>query len=203
MSIQRNPERKWELTDEEEKQLEDRMNIIGQNGNEGIHYVERKTECDPTGRNASDPGAKLDSGKPRVSLVLGDFSRALVEVSKVGTFGANKYSDSGWVSVPRGIERYSDAMLRHYLAERQGKRTDPDSGLSHLAHMAWNALAMLELTLRKENGKTEETFYGTSSSNGLRREGSLYRELEPGWVVDSAGYQCPAEAQNFTSESTD
>ena len=43
-----------------------------------------------------EPGAKLDSGKIRPSLVLGGFARALAEVSAVGTFGAEKYSDNGW-----------------------------------------------------------------------------------------------------------
>lgn len=96
-----------------------------------------------------DRGVKFDSGKPRVSLVLGGFSRALEAVSEVGTFGANKYTDDGWLSVPDGVARYSDAHLRHILKEQQGEVNDPESGLSHAAHTAWNALARLELLLRK------------------------------------------------------
>lgn len=108
-------------------------------------------EADPTGRKAHDPGAKLDAGKPRVWLVLSGFPRALEEVSKVGTFGAQKYSDNGWVDVPNGIARYSDAMGRHLLKEATGEKLAPDSGLMHAAHAAWNALARLELMLRSEN----------------------------------------------------
>jgi len=52
-------------------------------------------ESDPTGRGAHDAGAKLDHGKVRVGLVLGGFSRALMEVCEVGTGGAAKYSDNG------------------------------------------------------------------------------------------------------------
>ena len=37
------------------------------------------------------PGAKLDAGKPKVSLVVGGFSSAIKEVAKVATFGAEKY----------------------------------------------------------------------------------------------------------------
>ena len=109
------------------------------------------SETDPTGRQAHDPGAKLDAGKPRVWLVLGGFPRALEEVSKVGTFGAKKYSDDGWAGVPDGIARYSDAMGRHLLKEAAGEKLAPDSRLMHAAHTAWNALARLELMLREED----------------------------------------------------
>jgi len=83
--------------------------------------------------------------------VLSDFSYALIEVAKVGTFGAKKYSRGGWQHVPNGIERYSDALWRHLLAERH-ELIDNDSGILHAAHLAWNSLARLELLLREERG---------------------------------------------------
>ena len=95
------------------------------------------------------PGAKLDGGKPRVGLVLGDFALALLEVAKVGTAGAVKYSDHGWLSVPDGVSRYTDALGRHLLAEGAGEKMDPELGLLHAACAAWNALARLELQLRE------------------------------------------------------
>ena len=93
------------------------------------------------------PGVKHDHGKPRCGLALLGFSRALLEVARVGTFGAAKYTDNGWVQVPDGHARYTDAMLRHLLAEAESP-VDAESGLSHAAHAAWNALARLELELR-------------------------------------------------------
>lgn len=108
---------------------------------------------DPNGIDQHAPGAKLDNGKPRHGLVLGAFSNALTEVAKVGTFGANKYSDNGWLSVPNGLARYTDAMLRHHFAEAGGEELDEDSGLRHAAHRAWNALAVLELALRENGAK--------------------------------------------------
>ena len=101
--------------------------------------------------NDPDFGRKNDAGKIRPGLVLGDFANALTEVTKVGTFGAEKYSDHGWLSVPDGPARYEDAMLRHWLAAKRGEDIDSDSGLSHLAHFAWNALAILELELRRDD----------------------------------------------------
>ena len=91
-------------------------------------------------------GVKLDGEKPRMDLVLSGFAEAIEQVGWVGTFGANKYTDDGWQSVDNGIERYLSAMIRHYLKYRQGEYYDTDSELPHLAHMAWNALAVLELS---------------------------------------------------------
>ena len=104
------------------------------------------SEADPHGTNPHSPGAKLDAGKPDMSL-LADFGLALQEVAAVSTFGARKYSRGGWQTVPDGLNRYTAAMLRHYFAERYGD-LDGDSGLLHAAHGAWNALARLEFILR-------------------------------------------------------
>lgn len=173
-------------------------------------------EIDPTGKDAKTPGAKLDSGKADVILMLNGFTNvlkslpewgpghhpvmrdtvfwelasefaldfeknvetdlatfqfeqfvahcllslcpvdesapyptALLKIAKVTAFGAEKYSPNGWLSVPNALYRYYNAMLRHHLAYISGEVLDKDSGLPHLAHRAWNALAVLELHLRK------------------------------------------------------
>jgi len=105
-------------------------------------------EQDPNGKGQHETGAKLDAGKVRLGLVLGAFSNALVEVGKVGTYGAQKYTDNGWLDVPKGKARYTDALLRHIFTEANESH-DPDTNLHHAAHAAWNALARLELILRK------------------------------------------------------
>lgn len=105
-------------------------------------------ERDPNGLQAGEPGAKLDAGKLQASL-LEDFSLALIEVAKVATYGAGKYSRGGWQYVPNGIQRYADAGWRHRLAKRH-EELDPDSGLLHEAHELWNMMAKLELKLREK-----------------------------------------------------
>lgn len=107
------------------------------------------TEKDPDGLTPDQPGAKLDAGKCRAGLVLGGFARALHAVGEVGTYGANKYSDNGWMQVNNGVSRYTDALWRHMLAEAQGQERDFDTRLLHAAHAAWNALARLDLILRE------------------------------------------------------
>lgn len=109
-----------------------------------------KTEADPNGKSAHEKGSKLDAGKHRPGLVLGGFARALIAVSKVGTFGAMKYTDDGWMEVPNGEGRYDDAKLRHWLDEKTGIECDRDSQMQHAAHEAWNALARLDLMIRRQ-----------------------------------------------------
>lgn len=111
---------------------------------------EPTSEQDPHGKDAHTAGAKLDHGKNRLGLVLLAFSRALQEVGKVGTYGAKKYSDNGWIEVPDGEARYTDAMLRHLFKEAAGEENDSDTGIAHAAHCAWNSLARLDLMLRRQ-----------------------------------------------------
>lgn len=99
-------------------------------------------------------GLKYDGGKPRAALVLGGFANALLEVSKVGTFGATKYAPNNWKLV--NPERYEDALFRHLLQWQSDEPVDKETGLSHLAHAAWNALAILQLTMNKPEDVTSE-----------------------------------------------
>ena len=115
-----------------------------------------KKDLDPNGVDQHTTGSKLDAGKVRMGLVLGDFANALEMVSLVGTVGANKYTDHGWLDVPNGIARYTDAMLRHNFKEHAGELLDPEltelagKEVRHSACVAWNALARLELALREK-----------------------------------------------------
>lgn len=106
-------------------------------------------ELDPRGLKGSDPGAKFDAGKVRPSLIINAMPLALLAVAEVGTYGANKYSDGGWQEVDDGIRRYTDAMDRHRIKEGVESH-DPDSEMLHAAHLAWNALARLELMLKDQ-----------------------------------------------------
>lgn len=110
---------------------------------------EQKVQKDPHGIAQHEPGAKLDSGKEPMTLILHAMPRALLAVGRVGAYGANKYSEGGWKHVKDGQRRYTDAMFRHMLSE--GLETyDAESGLLHAAQVAWNALARLELMLQEE-----------------------------------------------------
>ena len=126
-------------------------------GADEFKFVADKFELrDHTGRVylSSDglhvPGAKDDKAKPMAGVLL-DFSRALQLVADVGTYGAKKYKRQGWATVPEGSQRYTDALVRHLLAmDVDPDGLDKETGLPHLAHVAWNALAVLELQARRK-----------------------------------------------------
>ena len=118
-------------------------------------------EVDPNGKDPHEPGAKLDAGKDRVGLMIEGFCKALRAVSRVSTYGARKYTDGGWESVPEASSRYTDAMGRHLLDHLGGEELDPESELLHLSHMAWNALAVLELHLRETTPVCQEPSHST------------------------------------------
>jgi len=86
---------------------------------------------------------KHDAGKIQAGVLL-DFRHALMEVAKVGTFGTEKYSRNSWRNVENAEERYMDALWRHLLASDD---LDEESGLPHLAHLAWNILAIMEFRM--------------------------------------------------------
>lgn len=118
----------------------------------GLVGVETR-EVDPNGIDPHAPGAKLDAGKLKPWLTLTGFPRALREVSRVTTKGAEKYTPHGWASVENGAERYMEAFGRHLLDLAEGKiMDDGPKGLGpdiyHKASMIWNLLASLELELR-------------------------------------------------------
>ena len=118
------------------------------------------TEQDPHGLSPNQPGAKLDNGKaPVMQGAVRYFPRALEHVARVSAVGARKYAWKGWESVPDGENRYADARGRHELALGRGEVLDDKPGGTgelHLAQVAWNALAELELYLRRIEKNNED-----------------------------------------------
>lgn len=93
---------------------------------------------------------KYDGGKaPIFRGAVSYFPRAIEAVAAISAFGASKYAWKGWENVDDGYNRYSDALVRHLGYEGKGEVLDPDSGLLHAAHAAWNALARLELLIKE------------------------------------------------------
>lgn len=81
--------------------------------------------------------SKFDSGKPRFSLIEPNFA---LELAKVLTMGAEKYGPEDWKTTDNAHRRYLDALHRHLNAFERGEMDDPESGQSHLIHVAANAM---------------------------------------------------------------
>lgn len=97
------------------------------------------------GKDGSGKDDRAD-GKPRWELLPLD---AIEEIVKVYTMGAEKYADDAWKTIPDAHRRYLAALFRHVAAYERGERLDKESGYSHLAHAAWNAIAILWLDIHK------------------------------------------------------
>src|SRR3990172_7443049 len=121
-----------------------RIDIIGQNGNDGGHYLLSKEALqmldsfEPFTPPPSRPdplfqgGLKYDGDKLHYNLIPPEL---LEELAKVLTYGANKYAPRNW---EKGIsrDRLFAALQRHLWSYWGGERVDVESGLDHLSHAA-------------------------------------------------------------------
>lgn len=88
---------------------------------------------------------KHDDEKIRLELLSFTF---LDEVGKVMTFGAKKYASHNWRN---GFQwsRLIGAAMRHLFAFARGEDLDPETGLSHLAHLGCCVMFLFEHYKRK------------------------------------------------------
>ena len=98
----------------------------------------------------SDEGRKFDSEKPKMYLLP---PKSMVEISKVLTFGAQKYDEDNWRKLDNLQNRYSGGALRHIFAHLDGELKDEETNYSHLAHAICCLLFKLEIELEKESKK--------------------------------------------------
>lgn len=98
---------------------------------------------------------KHDGGKTDWSLLPWD---AVEEIIKVLQFGAGKYSPWNWAE--NGgfkFNRLFNSSMRHFVAwfwRREDK--DPETGLSHMAHLGCNVLFLLHYVLNGNKFKTND-----------------------------------------------
>jgi len=95
-------------------------------------------------------GRKYDSEKPKMYLLP---PKALIEVSRVLTVGAEKYDEENWRHLDNLQNRYTGSVLRHLFAHMDGELNDPETKYSHLAHAVCGLLFKLEIELEKDKEK--------------------------------------------------
>ena len=100
-------------------------------------------------------GIKNDSGKlPYFTVLFKQFPLALQEVMKCSKAGNQKYHETdrdqqNFSRVDNAEIRYKDAMLRHMSEEGQVEDMIEFGEMTHEGAVVWNALADLEIKLRK------------------------------------------------------
>jgi len=85
---------------------------------------------------------KMAEGKPKVSLVPYE---AIAQLAEVYEYGVRKYHRDSWreFTLEQALDFLPDAGMRHVLKHNSGEYRDPESGLPHLAHAAWNCLTLI------------------------------------------------------------
>lgn len=78
---------------------------------------------------------------------------AMVELAGVYGRGAEKYEDRNWERGYRFGLSFA-AMMRHAWAWWGGEDNDPESGQSHMAHVAWHAFTLM--TFRRRGIGTDD-----------------------------------------------
>lgn len=86
-----------------------------------------------------------NAGKLEWSLV--DF-RSLESLVRVLEFGKQKYSRNNW---KKGLytRETCESLLRHTYAFLEGQDLDEESGLSHIGHIMFNAMALAHMLREK------------------------------------------------------
>ena len=102
---------------------------------------------------------KFDSSKPSMDLLPAE---ALREITKALDFGAAKYGRFNW---RKGIQwsRIVSASMRHLTAFNDGEDVDPESGLSHLAHLGCNVMFLLQYI--KEHPELDDRYKAEIGKN--------------------------------------
>ena len=127
-----------------------------------LDFLEKGNNSESKSYDLTDDGTgkKYDNGKPMVGTLTDVFSRALMAIGACIEYGTHKYPNpKNWQLVDNGIQRYRDAMIRHLLKYNAGIDKDEETKLPHLAHMAWNALAILELYMQEHKDELDKDIF--------------------------------------------
>lgn len=100
---------------------------------QSCHQSLNKNKC------MEQKGLRYNSGKTRYDLIE---PFALEQLANVFTKGSEKYADHNWL---KGLKwsGIASSLKRHLAAYENGEDFDKETGLLHVAHVAWNAMALV------------------------------------------------------------
>jgi Domain of unknown function (DUF5664) len=93
------------------------------------------------------------------------FREIVDSYKRVAEFGAKKYTPWNWA---KGLPRVQliGSLLNHTWAYLRGEDKDKDSGLSHVDHILWNAVALVHnIKNAHEDGRRLEGDYQVKDEN--------------------------------------
>lgn len=116
-----------------------------------------------------EQGLRYNDGKTRFDLLE---PWAIEKLTEVFTMGAKKYADDNWL---KGMPWSSvGASLKRHLSEyEQGEDYDKESGLLHMQHVAWNAMALLSYYRHRPEYDDRRHAYLQSKKVGIDIDGVI------------------------------
>ncbi len=122
--------------------------------------------------------------KDRLDLIEPE---ALRQIAAVMEHGANKYGARNFHRTPLRKSTYYGAIMRHVGAWWDGEENDPDSGLSHLAHIGANINILLSVGDKLIDDSAEP---GGSGANRVRDALNVAPALVDCWSKGPFGAYC-------------
>lgn len=121
--------------------------------------------------------------------ILEDFAPALKEIAKLGSMNNKpfgKYERGSWQLVEDAETRYKDAFWRHLLDGRH--EIDPETGMPHDVAIAWNAIALVWMRLKREKKEEQERmaaeeFYAPDAFRSLKLSIQKDTSFEPKGIM--------------------
>ena len=104
-----------------------------------IKKYERTTEEQT--QMGQETAGRFSAGKTRFDLVA---PWAMDQIAQVYTYGTIKYDDDNWWKGLKWKKDVFGCICRHIWKWFRGEKHDDESGLHHLAHAAWNCMALME-----------------------------------------------------------
>ena len=138
----------------------------------------------------NDPKGAAGALKTPLGLIP---SYAMEQTAWVHKFGAERYGAFNWRKTGVCASTYVNAILRHLNAWRDGETVDPESGISHLAHVACSCNILLDAgfcgTLQDDRNITPPNAPVRKMDKPVPIPYTEYRLLEVGEIVQE-GDEC-------------
>jgi len=132
----------------------------------------------------NDPKGAAGALKTPLGLIP---SYAMEQTAWVHKFGAERYGAYNWRKTGVCASTYVNAILRHLNAWRDGETLDPESGISHLAHVACSCNILLDAgfcgTLQDDRNTTPPNTAVSKMDKPMPIQHTEYRFLEVGEMV--------------------
>jgi len=140
-----------------------------------------------TTMNPNDPKGAAGALKTPLSLIP---PFAMEQTAWVHKLGAEKYGPFNWRETGVCASTYVNAIMRHLNAWRDGETLDPESGISHLAHVACSCNILLDAdhcgTLQDDrNVKPQNINYYAKPDDSTKKGDKFYSSDLGLWPDDS------------------